>query len=352
MNPIKILLLHKGYSSFVRADYNLLTRHYDVRLYFLKPSKNIFGFFYYHFRFVFFLLFNFRKFDLIYTWFGDYHAFNASVLSKLFRIKHIIIVGGNDAVSIPALNFGVYCKNNIRSKLVSKSYKLADAILSVDSSLIQGENKYIEGENIVGIENFVPGIKKKCFVVPTGYNADYWKCSSDKKINQVLTVGIVDSEKQAIRKGFDLIVQLAESLPEIQFIFIGVEKEFGKSNIKNRKNLRVIYKVNQDELKEYYCKSKIFAQFSVSEGLPNTLCEAMLCKCIVVGSNANGIPTVVRNAELILNNKNDIDRAVQIILKSLRLGIDTGEANRDLIKDYYSEKIREESLVKIIGDIV
>ena len=45
------------------------------------------------------------------------------------------------------------------------------------------------------------GIKKKCFVVPTGYDANYWSCKSDTKIDQVLTVGIVDSEKQAIRKG-------------------------------------------------------------------------------------------------------------------------------------------------------
>lgn len=352
MNRMKILLLHKGYSSFVKADYAILKKYYDVQIYHLLPSKNFFNFFYSHIRFSLFLLFKLHKFNLIYTWFGDYHSYTAAVLAKIFRIKHIIVVGGNDAVSIPAIEFGVYYKNNIRSKLVSRSYKLADAILSVDSSLIQGENTYIKGENIVGIENFVRGIKKKCFVVPTGYNAEYWNCSSDKKINQILTVGIVDSEKQAIRKGFDLIDKLAERLPEIQFIFIGVEKEFAESKIKSRKNLKVIYRVDQDELKEYYCKSKVFAQFSVSEGLPNTLCEAMLCKCIVLGSNANGIPSVVRNDELILNNKNDIDQAVQIILKSLSLGLDTGEINRDLIKNFYSEEIREKSLVEIIGDIV
>lgn len=351
MDSIKILLLHKGYSSFVRADYKLLSKHYDVDLYYLKPTKNIFGFFYYHLRFVFFLLFNFRKYKLIYSWFGDYHAYNASVLSKIFRLKHIIIVGGNDAVSIPALEFGVYYKKNLRSKLVSQAYKNADAVLSVDSSLISGTNTYIEGDNIIGIDHFIPGIKKKCFVVPTGYDANYWICKSDTKIDQVLTVGIVDSEKQAIRKGFDLIEKLADKLPDIQFIFIGVEKEFADSRDK-RDNLKVFHKVSQDELMEYYCKSKVFAQFSVSEGLPNTLCEAMLCKCIAVGSSANGIPTVIRNDQLILTDKNDIGQATKIIRKALNMSLETGEINREFIKNFYSDEIREKSIVKIIRDIV
>jgi glycosyltransferase involved in cell wall biosynthesis len=351
MKPIKILLLHKGFSSFVRADFELLTKHFEVQLYYLKPSKNVFGFFYYHFRFALFLLFNLRKFDLIYSWFGDYHAFNASVFTKLFGLKHIIVVGGNDAVSIPALEFGVYYKNNIRSKLVSQAYKNADAILSVDGSLIEGTNTYIDGDNIIGIEHFVPGIKQKCFVVPTGYNADYWSCKSDTKIDQVLTVGIVDSEKQAIRKGFDLIEKLADELPDVSFIFIGVEQAYTESREK-RENLKVLHRVSQDELMEYYCKSKVFAQFSVSEGLPNTLCEAMLCKCIAIGSSANGIPSVIRNDELILSHRSDIAQAKKIVKKALNMGTETGEMNRDFIKKYYSAAIREKSIVKIIRDIV
>jgi len=351
MNRIKILLLHKGYSSFVRADYNLLKKHYNVHSYFLKPSKNIFAFFYYHLRFFIFMLFNFRKFDLILTWFGDYHAFNAGMLSKLFDLKHIIIVGGNDAVSIPAISFGVYFKNNFRSKLISNAYKHADAVLCVDDSLILGENTYIEGNNKVGIENFIPGIKEKCEVVPTGYNAEYWKCSSVEKINQVLTIGTVESEQRAVLKGIDLIVQLADRLPEIKFVCIGVDEKIVNNNFKKRKNLTIINKLDQKKLKEYYCNSKVYAQFSVTEGLPNTLCEAMLCECIVVGSNVNGIPKMIRNDELILFKK-DVDQAVRIIMKSMSLNKSIGVNNRNFLEEFYSEEIRENALTKNIDNIV
>ncbi len=350
MNRIKILLLHKGFSSFVKADEKLLKKHFDVSTYFLNPSKKAPKFFYYHIRFFIYLLFHFRRFDLIYTWFGDYHAFHAGVLSKLFNLKHIIVVGGNDAVSIPAIQYGVFYKNNIRSKLVIKAYKNADAILCVDESLVNGDNSYIDGDNQVGLESFISGISKKCNVVPTGYDAAYWNCKAVKKSKQVLTVGVIDSENRAILKGLDLITQLADKLPEVHFIFIGVINDSIQLNIQ-KKNLTIIDKVNQETLKQYYCQSKVYVQFSVTEGLPNTLCEAMLCKCIVAGSNVNGIPTVIRDKEFILEKK-DLDKAEKMILKALSSEQEIGEQNRDFIRKFYTEDRREKELERIIKDIV
>ena len=67
-----------------------------------------------------------------------------------------------------------------------------------------------------------------------------------------------------------------------------------------------------DELLNYFQRAKVFCQFSFSEGLPNTLCEAMLCECIPVGSNVNGIPKAIGDYGYILQLK-DVNKAKELV---------------------------------------
>ncbi|MBK7697247.1 MAG: glycosyltransferase [Saprospiraceae bacterium] len=60
---------------------------------------------------------------------------------------------------------------------------------------------------------------------------------------------------------------------------------------------------NKQESKELYTKHKIFAIPSMTEGLPNTLCEAMLCGCIPVGSNIEVIAHIINDTGLTLISK-------------------------------------------------
>ncbi|MGF3555342.1 MAG: glycosyltransferase family 4 protein, partial [Thermoplasmatota archaeon] len=53
--------------------------------------------------------------------------------------------------------------------------------------------------------------------------------------------------------------------------------------------------VSDKELLEWYQRAKIYCQLSRYEGLPNTLCEAMLCECVPVGTKYCGIPTAIGN---------------------------------------------------------
>ncbi|MBN2638806.1 MAG: glycosyltransferase [Bacteroidales bacterium] len=351
MKKPNILLLHQGYSSFVKADDELLKPYYSVFSYYIKPSRKLSGFLYQHIKFLLFFAFNFYRFQLIVTWFGDYHTFSAALVSKIFKRKHIVIVGGNDAVSIPEISFGLYHHPGIRSKMVTLAYKMADKIAVVDESLIHGENYYAKGNNKVGLENFVKGISRKCVVIPTGYDAEQWKCdAAQKKKNQVLSVGIVDSEMRAKLKGFDLITQLAELLPKINFIFIGVTNNKYISHFSKKPNLTIIENVSQEKLKEYYCTSKVYAQFSMTEGLPNTLCEAMLSGCIAVGSNVNGIPKLIRNDNFILKEK-DIEKAKNIILNAFRTDLSVGTENRDFILNMLSSQKRLSAFQQLINSL-
>jgi len=56
-------------------------------------------------------------------------------------------------------------------------------------------------------------------------------------------------------------------------------------------------------LNEKYNQAKVFVQASITEGMPNTLSEAMLLECIPVGSNINGIPDAIGETGIIIKHR-------------------------------------------------
>jgi glycosyltransferase involved in cell wall biosynthesis len=220
---------------------------------------------------------------------------------------------------------------------------MATKLLVVDPSLIESENLYSGDNNIVGVENILPGLKTKCEVIPTGYNAAKWVCKEGSKKLQILSVAIVESNKRAILKGFDLFVDLAKKLPQYEFVFIGLKKGSLDFFYNDIKNLTVFEEVSQEELKKHYCESKVYTQFSLSEGLPNSLCEAMLCECIPIGSSVSGIPNCIGDTGFILTKK-DIDQAAELIILAMSASEDLGLKARQRIIQLFPENQREEKL--------
>ncbi|HFB61364.1 MAG TPA: glycosyltransferase, partial [Bacteroidetes bacterium] len=139
-------------------------------------------------------------------------------------------------------------------------------------------------------------------------------------------------------------------MPQTRFIYIGLDKKKVSFDFAGIPNLTVIEKVPQEQLKKYFCESKVFAQFSISEGLPNTLCEAMLCECVATGSNVNGIPRVIRNKEYILEKK-DVKKATEILERALNAEEKTGKKNREYIEKNYPPEARANALYQIIDSI-
>lgn len=85
----------------------------------------------------------------------------------------------------------------------------------------------------------------------------------------------------------------------------------------------------------------------MSEGLPNTLCEAMLCGCIPVGSEVNGIPLAIGETGFVIKKK-DIREAKDAILKANRY--DDPLSPRKRILELFPEANRINALHSIIGE--
>ena len=348
-SAIMILFIHPGFSNFVKKDYQILTKHFKIKKFCYKTSKKLTINLQSQIKMFIWLLKNIWLAKFIYIWFADYHSFLPVLFGKIFKKKSIIIVGGYDAVSIPELEFGVFYKK-FRSSFAKFSYKNANIIIPVDESLIKSVNYYINKRGLkIGIKNFITNIITEIKTIPTGYDPKIWyKKDNIKKERIVLSIGGVSTLQTYRRKGFDFLIDIARRMPKIKFILAGLKNnmyEYAKEIITDNVELHKF--IPNNELINFYSKAKVFCQLSLSEGLPNTLCEAMLCECIPVGSNVNGIPRAIGNCGFVLKERN-VDKAIKLIEKAMNSPESLGKKARERIMKNFTLEQRENKIISII----
>ncbi|MEO8513193.1 MAG: glycosyltransferase family 4 protein [Ignavibacteria bacterium] len=348
-------------SKFILNDLDILNEHYLTTLKNVKISNNLFIFAILLKEF-FYLLFNIWKYRIVYIWFADYHSFFPILFCRLLGIKSVISAGGYESTYIPEINTGVYVgrtlPQRIRMFCVKFSLNNCSVILTVDETLIENVNDYIysdiPGKKPLqdGIKHFIPSLKSKIKPLYLGFDPGIFRRNENiKKEYSVVTAGLIVNDNEYRRKGIDLLIEAAKIMPDVRFIFIGLNDEyidyFQKLNLKNAVLNK---KVEYDELISEYSKAKVFAQISMFEGMPSAICEAMLCECIPVGSNVNGIPKVIGNCGYIVKNRN-VNEIVQKLYEALNSPEELGiEARKHIISNFSLEK-RKDLLLKTLEEI-
>ena len=317
----KICLVHNGYSSFVQRDHDILSKHFDVSL--VGPKNKYVG---YDKKAV--VKYN----DIIVSWFASYHTVPYFKYAKRLNKPCVVIVGGYDACDIKG--YGMF-SNPLRKRIVSTVYNNSTVILPVDESLRDV------------IVRYVPKVKDRIRVVPTGYDPTVFK-PCGKKQDIVLTVAGVNPTMWW-RKGLDRFVELAEYdtfFEDSRFVVVGKIDESMKHKTRGTP-VEFTGWVDDAELLRWYQRSKVYCQLSVWEGLPNGLCEAMLCGCVPVGTRVCGIPLAIGDTGYIVEDKNSSE-IVPSINRALRRGID---GQRERIMELFPVERREKALLEVLDDL-
>ena len=242
--------------------------------------------------------FAWTRYDNYIIWFGDYHALIPVLFSRLFKRKSFIVVAGFDAMSIPEINYGIFYKKGLRQWMVKKAYKLCTKILPVDSSLMYGFNEY--NHQPTGLLHFMPKINPdKIKVIKQGIDTNKWKPKNILRPYDFITVGNIDNDQTYYRKGIDVFMKMARMMPDKIFLVVGYE-QYTNQNIHSFGFLPI------SQVKRLMNRSKVYCQFSLAEGIPNTLIEAMAMGCVPCVTDVNGMSRIVGDTGVVISDKKEI----------------------------------------------
>jgi glycosyltransferase involved in cell wall biosynthesis len=229
----------------------------------------------------------------------------------------------------------------------SASYRMATCLLPVSESLILTRNSYYKkGEVVIqGYQHFLPGIKTPAQVVHNGLDLEHWQPVPGMSKQRYTFISVFTNE-QFILKGGDLILDVAADLPDCTFYIAGCDKPDTDTELNN-----VIFlgRISPDELKKYYSQAQFHLQLSIFEGFGYSLCEAMLCHCIPIGSNVNMIPEIIGDSGFILEKRDadDLARMIRLAMQveePEQLGL---RARRSIMEKFSAEK-RLKRMIDII----
>ncbi len=279
--------------------------------------------------------------------FAGYWSFWPVTFGRLLGIPVYVILHGTDVCRFDAIDYG-----NLRIRTMrwfnAYTFKHATKLLPVSESLIETKNDYyFAGSNTLhfGVLAEFPKINIQYQVVPNGLDTDFWSAEIpfDKDSKTFVTVA---SSSQFRRKGIDLIVDVAASLPDAQFIVIGSQVPSG---LALPSNVAFLGKLPQKELINHFQTAGFYLQLSAFEGFGLSLCEAMLCECIPIGSDVNFIPEIIGDTGYILKHR-DQDELIGVLKKAMTTyDLEMGKRAAQRIKDQFPMEKRQRLLFDIIS---
>ena len=347
---MKLLYFKTNNSTFILKDEEIFRRNFLTKTFNIKTSSS-FRYIIELVKLILFLLFAGWRFDIYFIRFADWHTAVIAFFTKLYRKKLFVVIGGFDVAAIPELNYGAHL-NKQRSRFVKYALNNASYLLPNSNSMVYYENTFIRKKAIYGgIKHFAPETQSKIKVIPNGFDSGFWvKKKGVQKKDIAITVAFVDNDRTFYLKGIDKFILTATKLKEYKFQAVGVSKEYLDKKVGNLpENLEILESATSKELTELYSEAKVFCLFSLSEGMPNVLCESMLCECLPVGTNVTSIPEIIGNTGFIVK-KNSNSEYIQNVKGAFLADSNMGEKARERIVSLYHSKLREERLVNILNN--
>ncbi|HEY5510698.1 MAG TPA: glycosyltransferase [Prolixibacteraceae bacterium] len=332
MRKQSILFVYIDYSTFVHADFEILSTFANVTKYQFKPVKGLIRTGVELLKELIFLIFQGYKYDSVFIWFSDYHSLMPVVFTKIFGKKSFVVIGGYDVASLPEFKYGAL-SSPVRACFSRNTLKLATVCFPVAEAL---KKKLLE---------INPNAKAE--VIATRQDAEKFSFEEYERQKRIVTVSGTGNYQRLMVKGLDRFRDLALRLPEFEFQIIGATEAVRHYFEPLPTNLLLLPSAEFGQMIQHYRNASFYAQLSRSEGLPNALCEAMLCGCIPVGTDVGDVQTAIADTGLTIAEWDP-----EILAAYIRINHNNNllrDAARARIIDLYPPEIRREKFIALLG---
>jgi len=298
VNPdFRILFCGMLKSPFILQDLELLKKYYHVIVINLNNLQTgRMGFVINIFLILARVIINIRNFDVMYIWFADTHAFPLIILSKLFRRKSVMTVGGWEVAKYPEINYGNQL-NKFKGALTRWCLRNVDVVL-VPSQAYKIITKSIEP------------LSNVC-VIPNAINKSLCEHPLPIKQNKIVTA-LCTLQCTSVLKGIPVFEAASKQVPYECVVYEALK---------------------HDKLMEKLREAKVYCQLSYTESFGVTNLEAMACGCVPIVTDRDALPEIIGDTGIVVPY-GDVEATSRAMFKAMTMD---GNAARERSKIFTRE---------------
>ena len=258
---------------------NVLVKRFKVNNLPNLGGRNIFSFIIWSLKLIYWLIKNSNKFDIIHVIHGRLHSAPAILAAKILKKPVLVKLGrgGKKYFDVNTVN-----KKKVIGKFFSKYILKNTTGWIANSKMIESD---LKGHNIKD---------ELIHKIYNGIDIDTIRINKFRKNKTFLVIGRLGEEKKC-----DQIIRVFSKLSEdlnVKLIFLGdgpLEEDLVKMTKQLNQSHRIFFKGVVKNVREYLIASDFYVSASQSEGMSNSLLEAMSLGIPAITSNVSGVNEIV-----------------------------------------------------------